>query len=351
MESADIVTRDYTGVSTAQIVEEMLKENTGRGLCDSGDFYGRNWSTNATRDLAARPATTCTWDIYRHKGESRIEPNFTVSLYHWLIEHFDFDADLQAELDEFAEGEGADMSWLALSEAFADHLHGNGRLECPPEVRNTCNFDTDLSQGFQYTTLALEGDGCEGYPTHLIVNVHGGCDVRGGYASPKVLKLSSDEIYQAFDAARCSYLCAGGEGWHVQDSGWRDIERNDQNETSISDPLKLPEIGLDVDTWPEILEAKEGANLADALRALQNCQTLRKDIGAGTASLNGLDKDKSMEALRVRVEELDAEVIQLAGLVVCDLHTEGLFVHEHKLYLVSPDHPDQLVTEVNAYNN
>ena len=352
MEAEDIVTRDYTGVTTAQIVEEMLKENTGRGICDSGDFYGRNWSTNATRNLADTPATTCRWSAQRYNGgDTRIEPDFTVSLYHWLIEHFEFDPELQVELDAFAEGEGSDLTWLALSEAFADHLHDAGRLECKPEVFNTYNDEHDLSQGFQYTHIALDGEGSEGYPSHIIVNVHGGCDVRGGYASPKVLKLNSDEVYQIFDAARASYMCAGDAGWHIEDGGWCGIEKADQNELDIDNPLDLPGIGLDVETWPEILEAEHGVELADAVRAVQMCKDLRKEVGSGAASLHGLDKDKSLEALRVRIEELDSEVIKLAGQVVLELYTEGLFVHEHRLYLVSPDHPDQLVTEVNAYNN
>ena len=35
----------------------MLTENTGRALCDSGDYYGRHWQQNQGRDFEAQPVS------------------------------------------------------------------------------------------------------------------------------------------------------------------------------------------------------------------------------------------------------------------------------------------------------
>jgi len=41
--------------ATAQKLAEMLQENTGRSILDSGDYYGRHWQRNQGRDFESEP--------------------------------------------------------------------------------------------------------------------------------------------------------------------------------------------------------------------------------------------------------------------------------------------------------
>ena len=45
-----------TGIKeTREVIAEMLRENTGRSVLDSGDYYGRHWEANQNRDFEKEP--------------------------------------------------------------------------------------------------------------------------------------------------------------------------------------------------------------------------------------------------------------------------------------------------------
>lgn len=214
--------RDYTGVTTEQMVVQQLTENTGRALCDSGDAYGRNWQRNQGKDFSAAPAVTVSWDAFRARDEEHLPGQLmlcgTVDLYHWMTRNLEFDAELQAQLDEFAaREENEDSSWLQIQEEFADYLHDRDGHEAEPRVINTYNDpdNVDLSQVLQYVELYTE-DRHE--PSHLIVSVHGGCDVRGGYTSPVVYRLRY-EYWEALDTARVSCVYTSDFSWDFSAGG------------------------------------------------------------------------------------------------------------------------------------
>lgn len=337
METEDIVkTRDYTGVTTEQIVTEMLTENTGRGICDSGDHYGRNWSNNQTRDFTHESEVRCTWSVWRKSDSTepgRAEMCGTVSLYHWLNDHFEFDAELQAELDQYAEHEAPESHWLGLSEEFANHLHAMGRGESEPNVINTYNDpdNIDLSQVLQYTQLFLED--CH-EPSHLIINVHGGCDVRGGYASPKVMKLTTD-YYEALDHARVKTLCAGDHSW---DYGYgNDCDPSDN--APDKNILTLPCYDLD---W---LEDERLVELDALIVRIDRDQTTLKEGGTLTP-----ERTLELEAARASAT---LERIEIAADVLTDMHAAATYVHDRKLFLVyiaEGQCGDPVTEEVKAYN-
>lgn len=203
----------------------MLAENTGRALCDSGGEmqadgtvkygYGRNWERNQGRDFDAEQETVLQFD-YDYIS-------ITHNVYHWLASRLSFDADLTEEFEKFAEAteERKDSPWLQLMEEWAGQLgdtededgeprevsglYGDGE----PFTVNTYNGEDLLSQTIQYTYFELNGD------AHVLLQVHGGCDVRGGYTAPKVFQVSSmaqgDEGTQMFDNARATVYCNGVE--------------------------------------------------------------------------------------------------------------------------------------------
>jgi hypothetical protein len=180
----------------------MLTENTGRAMLDSGDYYGRNWQRNQLKDLDREPASIIR--AYVRNGE--LDYEITHSVYHWLSEKLTFEPELDAKLQRFAERR-PEQGWLQIQEEFAEllakdrpkrnatGLYGDGA----PMVVNTYNGEDLLSQVLQYTYLELEP-----YGAVVLLSIHGGCDVRGGYTRPRAFVLN-DEC-GIFDNARaCLY--------------------------------------------------------------------------------------------------------------------------------------------------
>jgi hypothetical protein len=319
VQTEDIVIADaYRGVTTEQIIVGMLTENTGRGICDSGDAYGRHWQTNQGKSFADQPAAPGKWFINTYNGKTSVEPWFSVSLYHWMFQFLEFDAELQTRLDAFCEAE--DVWNLEAAEAFADHLHDTGELEDKPLVTNTYNDPErwDLSQVLQFTAIALgEGDS-HSCPTHLIVCVHGGCDVRGGYTEPKVFRLTS-EFYEAMDGAWFNTIYTkSGDAWYAEDPCWRFIEPSDRNEWGIADPMKLPAYEI-----ADISDDCRGA--AETLAALR-AQITTENEGLLTSFVPPVDLIKACEVGR-------ESLVQLAHTELASRGEDALFGLDGLLYI------------------
>lgn len=342
MTETETETRNYTGVTTGQIVAEMLKENTGRGLCDSGDAYGRNWQRNAARDFAAGPVVSCTWRTWRKEGEPHgvPEPDTTISLYHWMVGCLEFDPEMQARLDAFVANEDVeDESWLGIQEMFAEHEHAAGLHEREPNTINTYN-DPDswhCSQVLQYVEVYAE-DRQE--PSHLIVSVHGGCDVRGGYTAPKCFKLRV-EYYEALDKAQVRTLGMGDSWWGYGDGCWRYCDASD--DAPVSDPCTLPCYELDwLDEEPAFAEINAAIGRVEVERAALTATTLSADqIYAAGQQLDNAAVNLADERTALAVE-------LLAG-----WHDACTFVADNRLYMVytPKDHEFAACKEVVAYSD
>lgn len=168
-------------MSTKEIIYGMLVENTGRHPLDSGGAYGRSWERNQGRTIEDFEAEPEERFVY-HKNGNYLER--TVSVYHflsqletdWICEEFnnmpcknwDADGDVYGVSEE-------QWRWLT--------------SKCEVEVGytfNTYNGDSDLSQVLQGSWLKINDE------PYLLLQIHGGCDVRGGYTNAKLF-LSNEE--------------------------------------------------------------------------------------------------------------------------------------------------------------
>lgn len=66
---------------------------------------------------------------------------------------------------------------------------------------NTYNGEDLLSQTLQYTYFE-----CDGTP-YVLLQVHGGCDVRGGYTAPRAFRLTDSDGSGILDNARATIYC------------------------------------------------------------------------------------------------------------------------------------------------
>lgn len=180
---------------------EMLTENTGRSMLDSGSAYGRNWECNQARNFKDEPHATlairpCDWQ------DEKAEIEVTLNLFHWLLERVDYDPTMTARFTRFSQRkENKEIPYLELMEEFAKDIRNGAGLcgEGNPMTVNTYNGEDLLSQTIQYIYWTEYG----GSQEYILLQIHGGCDVRGGYTAPKVFQVSTDE-YSILDNARAS---------------------------------------------------------------------------------------------------------------------------------------------------
>ena len=355
MTELETETRDYTGVTTEQIIIEMLTENTGSSLCDSGGAYGRNWSRNQGKVFADQPAVNCTWSTWRDRENPESgcfdygtpEMSATVSLYHWMTKCLDFDPEMQKQLDEFAAREDMeDESWLGIQEQFADYLRERDGHETEPNTLNTYNDpdNWDCSQVLQYVELYLE-DSHE--PSHLIVSVHGGCDVRGGYTAPKCFRLT-EEYYIALQKASVRSLSAGDHWWDYEGGSWS-YGCEHSEDAPVDDIFSLP--CYDIEWLYGVSGEAEEPALRDIADALALVGVQREDLDKTT--LTGAQKEAAKAKLEAADTRLEAELFEAAVEMLGERHEACALVYNSRLFLIY-EHPEIGMTiseEVTAFND
>lgn len=233
----------------------MFRESTGSHFLDSGDAYGRHWQRNQKRDLLGEPAATVSFKYGSILFEHRT--------LHWLSTRVEFDSDVNDAFDgPFRESRGDDdPSWYELREEFPQWFarwrskrDGETPCDCLGEVAgceqcdargvvagdedyyaatgiygdgepitvNTYNEENLLDQVLLFSYFELRtGPGRGGLEgAFIVLQVHGGCDVRGGYTRPRVFRVVSDEPVDLFDYRRGTVTCRGEDPhWWSTDDG------------------------------------------------------------------------------------------------------------------------------------
>jgi hypothetical protein len=152
-----------------------LTENTGTHMLDSGGAYGRHWERNGRATIAdmvnAPRATLSEWGV-------------SLDTFHYLAEWCELADDHAAcaMLATLAD-ENPDESWFGIADMLRDAVRDADGWAS--DGWNTYNWETLLSQGLQGYCLTMPDDD----RVMLVVQVHGGCDVRGGYTRPYLLSL------------------------------------------------------------------------------------------------------------------------------------------------------------------
>jgi len=176
----------------------MLKENTGRNFLDSGGIYGRNWERNQLRDFRDEPAGSI--KFYNQTG--KVDISVTLNVFHYLVERVEFEPTLDRRFQRFSKRpENQDSHWMELIESWLTEIKATGGMY-PRDGGKVCSYNTYngddlLSQVLQFWIFHLAGD------SYVALQIHGGCDVRGGYTAPRIFLCDSDQM---FDHARASIV-------------------------------------------------------------------------------------------------------------------------------------------------
>lgn len=200
--------------TTEQIIESMLKENTGTHFLDSGGLVGRAWQHNQTRDFKTEPA--CSIEVWED------EVIVTYNVFHFLNNFLVYNEqckEWEKRFFDFAETqEYKDKPWKCVMEGFVEESED---IEEAFPVENTYGGECLVGQVIQYAMFYCD-------ETYIILQIHNGADVRGGYTSPRIFHLG-DSDYWHMAMQDLSAFCSGCKAqWHSDDAGyhWQNDNRN-----------------------------------------------------------------------------------------------------------------------------
>lgn len=180
-----------TETRTLEVLAGMFTENTGQHLLDSGGAYGRNYEKHAGK----------TWRDFMSAPYLRVETDYlTLNTFHYLADRLTYSPGMDAAFQEYSQT--SDGYHLEDMETWPETLGATEVYTC-----NTYNGESALDQTLQFTAFDLNGS------AYVILQVHGGCDVRGGYTRPRVFMTS--DYFLLFDFERVSATCSDNCGFTV----------------------------------------------------------------------------------------------------------------------------------------
>ena len=214
---------------------ESCRENTGSHFLDSGGAYGRIYDqppiTHNTPEV--------TWD----------DPDCsaTIETAKWLENQYVIDQDLTTKFLEWdAEQDDGKLAWADSLHRFflvddAPYTLDRGEDYLPVRYQghgtdNVYNHENDLSQVFTWNVLVPKDcDSAEpglyaDDDTIVVIQIHTGCDVRGGYAAPLLCRCNAEyavpvDVCAEYGITDCNTLDdkerqAADETWRSGYSSW-----------------------------------------------------------------------------------------------------------------------------------
>ncbi|KKN85797.1 hypothetical protein LCGC14_0276040 [marine sediment metagenome] len=250
-------TRELTATETKLI--ELLTTSTGSAMMDSGGIpqydadgkytgsihgYGRAHERNQGRTFVDKPETSLhfsSWYTNREgkdgwKTEHSGDMEFSVSVFHYLNRYLDYDKSLDGfygwYLDEIKKDKDDPhttdvedfIQWMRDSDFEIGGLYGDNEAAWSG---NTYNGECNLTQTLQYWLLSVN-EVPEEYEERLpcpsfymlILQIHQGADVRGGYTAPTVFTANQYDIDSFFGFSDGEIYCNGCEAHWSTDDGY-----------------------------------------------------------------------------------------------------------------------------------
>lgn len=206
-------------------IYDMMVENTGMSILDSGGYYGRNYERNRKLGIEAfKNQDEANLEIEIHGEHTYVECR--INIFPALTNALMLD-DLCREYSRL-ECENWDSDLCGVSDSQHEWLKAHGFNVDGGGGLNTANGDSWLSQVLQIENMGMLEEGGKVY---LLLQIHGGCDIRGGYTDAKLFHLPVGVAFFDFligmDDANFSFehdgktiyvMAQGGGGFLVEDS-------------------------------------------------------------------------------------------------------------------------------------
>lgn len=165
----------------------MLTENTGCDILDSGGAYGRMWQSNRQIPVDMwDKSDACNVDVC---GDNEVIVSYEI--YHYLTNFLSITEDserlnqvMRDIVDASDEG-----SYIPDMETFLELKGIELEGYALHNIINTYGHENILSQILQYAVFEVDGE------TFILLQVHGGCDARGGYTCPQVFALEEADYF------------------------------------------------------------------------------------------------------------------------------------------------------------
>ena len=208
-------------IKLQNLIYKMVTENTGKAMGDSGDAYGRNWQKNKGKTLQQfLDGNEATLHITKdHEGNFEAYP--TISVFHYMLQSLELDALCDAFNDlPVNDWEGSYYGVSAEGDAWLTE-HGFLMIN----EFNTYNHDSSLSQVLQGTWGEFDGE------PYVLLQVHGGCDVRGGYTDAKLFKIGDECV---FNRESCSFYFGDEMSIEYYDNDMLNYEGNEMKKDEFN---------------------------------------------------------------------------------------------------------------------
>lgn len=167
-----------------KLIYKMFTESTGAHILDSGGIYGRHWEKNQKLSFKeAMKLPDVTHEIYEYK-DGKCELNVTVNVFKYLIS-------CNLELDEICDKFNAIQK--KSNDWDAEEFYGVSKKA--EEYLKTLDVNVEsewntYNDSVQYLSQVLQGSYIEiDQERYVLLQIHQGCDVRGGYTDAKLFKL------------------------------------------------------------------------------------------------------------------------------------------------------------------
>lgn len=190
----------HTPTATELKLAGMLVENTGTSILDSGSAYGRHWQKNqgkTVQDFIDAPVQLVDRDF----------SYVVLDVFHYLNERLEYAPELDAEFRNFDKTSGIDGTWSDVITAWLESLGidtSDDDFYGEHCSFNTYNFDGESLSQTIAGNLFSYGD-----QSYVLLQIHGGCDVRGGYTDPVVFSVSGEMF--PFDCTDAVVSCESAD--------------------------------------------------------------------------------------------------------------------------------------------
>lgn len=230
-------------MDTSTLAREMLTERTAHSIIDSGGIYGRRYEKNKEVDFENTPQAVLTeWGAsvsFYHHMAALLEQNPVTEAFNslpsddWHGDHYG----CSRVMSDFLQLIGAEIG----------------------DAWNTYNWENNFDQTVQGCDVEINQE------RYVLIQIHGGCDVRSGYTDAKLFKLDDWDADYWLDDSCSFYVPRSALGMDGEDEVCLDFQ------SGVYQPeVYDPEIREDLDFEVDFNKFPKGLKIEGVQRAVEH---------------------------------------------------------------------------------